>query len=197
MSPAEWSDILENALTEHVLWEALLIFCAAYVVGALLMLPAWIFPLAAGAAFGTKWGIAASVVASGIANVCAFLITKHALPEKLEKKMRARDVFKAVDGAVKKEPFKVVALLRLSPVLPSGLKSYFLGLTCVRLLPYFVASAIGMLPGIALKAWVGDAGRDVLSAGGPMKWAVLAGGIVATVVLTWTIGKMARKRLGF
>ena len=197
MNPAEWSDMLQSALEGHVFWQSLLIFGAAYVVGTLLVLPAWIFPVAAGAAFGWRWGIAASVLSSTLASQVAFLVTRHVLPDRIERAMRKREVFKAVDGAVRKEPFKVVALLRLSPLLPSGLKSYFLGLTCVGPATYAAASALGMLPGLALKAWVGDAGRDVLAHGTPMHWVVLAVGLGATVAVTWSVGRLARRRLGF
>ena len=62
MSPADWSDTLTAALEGHAFWIALLIFLGATVVGTLLMVPAWIFPLAAGAAFGWTWGTLVSMV---------------------------------------------------------------------------------------------------------------------------------------
>jgi uncharacterized membrane protein YdjX (TVP38/TMEM64 family) len=197
MNPAEWSDWLTQVLEQRALWQALLVFCAAYVVGTLFMLPAWIFPIAAGAAFGLFWGTAVSVVSAAIASQAAFLLTRYVVRGRVERAAKKSETFAAVDKAVKKEPFKVVALLRLSPVLPSGLKSYFLGLTCVRPMPYALASSLGMLPGVALKAWVGSAGRDVLADGGPTKWAVLGLGLAATIGLTWVISRMARRRLGF
>ena len=40
--------------------------------------------------------------------------------------------FKAIDRAIGKESFKVVTLLRLSPLLPLALSNYFYGITrCV------------------------------------------------------------------
>ena len=196
MNPAEWSDALAALMQEHALWQSLLIFLAAAVAGTLLMLPAWIFPVAAGAAFGWAWGTTISLAASAVAAQAAFLITRHVLRGKVEKRAKKLDTFAAVDKAVKKEPFKVVALLRLSPVLPSGLKSYFLGLTCIRPLPYALASAVGVLPGTALKAWIGAAGREVVSGGGPMKWALLGVGVAATLGATYFVSRFARRRLG-
>lgn len=196
MNAAEWSDSLTLLLEQHALWQSLLIFLAAAVVGTMLMLPAWIFPVAAGAAFGWMWGTTVSVIASAVAAQAAFMLTRHVLRTKVERRARKIETFAAVDKAVRKEPFKVVALLRLSPVLPSGLKSYFLGLTCIRPLPYALASALGALPGTALKAWVGAAGREVLSGGGPMKWALLGAGVLATVGATLFVGRFARRRIG-
>ena len=117
----------------------------------LLVMPAWVFTIAAGAVFGF--------------------------------------------AAVGKDGWKIVALLRMSPVMPSGLKSYFLGLTRVRLVDYFTASLAGMFPGIALKVYVGAAGRGALTEGGPLNWAMLAIGVGATLALALVLGRYARKRL--
>jgi uncharacterized membrane protein YdjX (TVP38/TMEM64 family) len=108
---------------------------------------------------------------------------------------RRYDAFKAVDAAVAKEPRKVVALLRMSPVLPSGLKSYFLGLTKARLADYTLASAAGMLPGIALKTYIGAAGRGALAEGGMLNWTIFALGIAATVALALVVGRRVKRKL--
>ena len=114
--------------------------------------------------------------------------------ERIERAAKRNKSFAAVDKAVRREPWKVVALLRLSPVLPSGLKSYFLGLTCVDAVAYTTASALGMLPGLALKVYIGDTGRAALS-GGPVKWAMLAAGIAATIAMALIVSRAVRKRL--
>ena len=55
--------------------------------------------------------------------------------------------FKVIDKAIGKQGFKVVTLLRLSPLLPLALSNYFYGLTSVDLPSYVTASWLGMLPG--------------------------------------------------
>jgi uncharacterized membrane protein YdjX (TVP38/TMEM64 family) len=192
----DWTDSLERTLEDVGLVRGLLIFCAAYVVGTLLLVPAWIFPIAAGAAFGWGWGIVGAIASSTIAALAAFLIGRYVVRGHVERAAKRNETFAAVDKAVRKEPWKVVALLRLSPVLPSGLKSYFLGLTCVKTVEYTVASAAGMLPGLALKVWLGHAGRDAFGGGGPLKWALLALGIAAMVTMALVVSRAARKRLG-
>jgi uncharacterized membrane protein YdjX (TVP38/TMEM64 family) len=192
----EWDEAFERSLHYHSVFVSVAIFGAAYVVGTLIMLPAWIFPVAAGAAFGFWWGLMAAVVSSVIAALAAFVIGRFILRERIERVARRDEMFKAVAKAVERDPVKVIALLRMSPVLPSGLKSYFLGLTAVETMQYLVASALGMLPGNVLKVWVGSAGRDALSDGEPMKWALLGLGAAATVGVAFIIGRIARKRLG-
>jgi uncharacterized membrane protein YdjX (TVP38/TMEM64 family) len=110
---------------------------------------------------------------------------------------RRNKLFKAVDAAVAKEGFKVVALVRLSPVLPSGMKSYFLGLTRARLVEYASASALAMLPGVFLKVYIGSVGRGALAEGGVLNWTLFAAGVVATILLTLLVGRKARRVLKF
>jgi uncharacterized membrane protein YdjX (TVP38/TMEM64 family) len=194
---AGWADHLEDSLEQRGLLQGVLVFSAATVVGTLLMVPAWIFPVAAGAAFGFGWGLAAAVAAQALAAQCAFLVTRHVLRARIERAAKRNKSFKAVDQAVRKDPWKVVALLRLAPVLPSGLKSYFLGLTAVGPVDYATASAVGTLPGVALKVYVGSAGRDALASGGVLQWSVLAVGAAATIAIGIFVGRFARRRLGF
>lgn len=192
-----WADSLEDTLEARGLFTGMLVFCAASLVGTLLLVPAWIFPIAGGAAFGFGWGFLASILAQALAAQCAFLLTRYVLRARMERAAKRYETFAAVDKAVKREPRKVVALLRLSPVLPSGLKSYFLGLTCVNALDYAAASTLAMMPTLALKVYVGAAGRDALSSGGPLEWAVLGVGIAATVAIGLFVGKYAKRTLGF
>ena len=188
-------EALEGVLERLGLVQGLLVFCALSVVGTLLLIPAWIFPVAAGAVFGFGWGLAVAVVAAGLAALAAFLAARFVFRDRIERLAKREEAFAAVDRAVKRDPWKVVALLRLSPVLPSALKSYLLGITRVDPLPYVLASMLGMFPGLAVKVLVGHAGRDALSAGGPLKWSLLAVGIAATIAMAYFVGRSARRRL--
>jgi uncharacterized membrane protein YdjX (TVP38/TMEM64 family) len=86
----------------------------------------------------------------------------------------------------------------MSPVLPSPMKSYFLGLTCVDLATYAWASLLGAFPGLALKVYLGAAGRDVLSGEASLaKWIVLGGGLAATVAFAVVASRFAKRRLAF
>jgi hypothetical protein len=116
--------------------------------------------------FGFAWGLAAALAASVAASLAAFLVGRYVIHDRIGRAARRDPSFAAVDAAVARDPFKVVALLRLSPVFPSALKSYFLGLTRIDAVAYTTASALGMLPGLAVKVYLGDAGRGALAGGG-------------------------------
>jgi uncharacterized membrane protein YdjX (TVP38/TMEM64 family) len=197
MAPLEdWSERLESALAGMGFSAGLLAFMAVSVIAGLALAPAWIFAVAAGAVFGMGWGFAAALASTFAAALAAFLLARYVARGWFERAARRSAVFKSVNAAVAKDGWRVVALLRLSPVLPSGVKSYFLGLTHVRLLDYATASLAGMLPGTLLKVYIGSAGRGALSEGGLLNWSVFLLGAAATVGLALLVGRQARKKLG-
>jgi uncharacterized membrane protein YdjX (TVP38/TMEM64 family) len=58
-----------------------------------------------------------------------------------------------------------------------------------------IASAAGMLPGIALRVYIGTAGRGALVEGGALNWSAFVLGIAATAALAWLLGQRVRERL--
>ena len=191
---ADWSVAFEEKLEEVGLVTGIAIFVATNVAANLLMVPAWVFPVAAGAAFGFGWGFAAATGAALVAAIVAFLASRHLLRGRLEKHVRGHPTFKAFEKAVSGDGWKVVALMRLSPLFTSGMKSYFFGLTRIRLATYASATLAGMLPGLALKVFIGAAGRDALERG-PFGWAMLGAGIVATIAAAVIVRKLTLRRM--
>ena len=191
----DWSFEFEQSLEHMGFARALLIYSAVTITGTLLLVPAWIFPLVAGAAFGVGWGLAAALASTLAAAVLAFLAARYVLRKPVERAAKRSRRFTAVDRAVAREAWKIVALVRMSPVLPSGLKSYFFGITRVRIADYASASLAGMLPGVALKVYVGSFGRLALADGGPLNWTLFGAGLVAMVALGVLITRIAVKAL--
>jgi undecaprenyl-diphosphatase len=191
----DWSQKLSGAIAEMDLVAGLLVFWAVSVTAALLLVPQWIVAVAAGAVFGFGWGLPAALVSAWSSMLIAFVVARYILRRRIERRARKYATFKAVDAAVAKEGWKVVALMRMSPLMPTGIKSYFLGLTRVPLAEYAAASAAGMLPGILLKVYIGAAGRGAISEGGALNWSLFALGIAATIMLAVLFGREARKRL--
>lgn len=189
----DWSEKFEAALARMDLATGLAVFCAVSAIAMLLLLPGWIFAIAAGAVFGLAWGLAAALASALSSALAAFVLARHVMRRPFERAARRHPRFKAMDAAVAKEGWKVVALMRMSPVMPSGLKSYFLGLTRLTLADYAAGSAAGMFPGIALKVYIGAAGRGAFSEGGALNWSLFAGGIAATICVAFLIHRRTRK----
>jgi undecaprenyl-diphosphatase len=190
-----WSERFEDVVERMDMVTGLVVFCAVSIVAGLLLVPVWIFAIAAGAVFGFGWGLAVAMTSSLASALAAFLLARYVLRRPLQRVARRNAAFKAMDAAVAKDGWKVVALLRVSPVMPAGLKSYFLGLTGVSVADYLTASMAGMFPAMLLKVYVGDAGRSAFSEGGPLKWALFAAGLGATVALALLLGRRARNKL--
>lgn len=174
-----------------------ILFAFVYVVASLLFVPASALTLAAGAVFGLGWGLLLVSFASTVTAACAFLIARHIAREKLERWARKHDRFAALDRAIGEGNWKIVVLLRLSPIIPFNLSNYLFGLTKLDFWPYVLASWIGMLPGTFVYVYLGSLGAAGVSGGkkSPLQWTLLGVGLVASVVAVIWVGRMARGKI--
>src|SRR5260370_10964301 len=166
------------------------VFILGYAAATVAFAPGAVLTLAAGALFGLFYGTIYTLAGATLGASLAFLVARYVARRAVERRIAANRRFQAIDRAVGREGFKIVALLRLSPVFPFNLLNYALGLTRVRFLDYFAASA-AMLPGTLLYVYYGKAAGSLASAfagggapaaGGQSKtasWALLAVGLPA------------------
>lgn len=174
------------------------IFIAAYALATVLFLPGWIFTVAAGLVFGVLGGTAVALTGAIIGSTLAFLCGRYLVRQRVESATKGNKKFEAIDQAIGEEGWKIVGLLRLSPIVPFNLSNYFYGVTAVGFWPYLLASAVGMMPGTLLYAYLGGAGKAGLDGGGeqsPLKWVLLGVGLLATVVVTVFVSRTAKKAL--
>jgi uncharacterized membrane protein YdjX (TVP38/TMEM64 family) len=177
------------------------LLAGAFIVACVLFLPGSILTLGAGFLFGIVRGAIAVSIGSVLGATAAFLLGRTLLRGWLEKRMAAYPRFQAIDRAIGKEGFKIVLLLRLSPVFPFNLLNFALGLTNVRLRQYVVASWIGMLPGTLMYVYLGSALKNLadVAAGAPKGGApqtlFFVAGLVMTLVATVVITRVARRAL--
>ena len=61
---------------------------------------------------------------------------------------------KAVDNGLGNHGFKLITLMRLTPLIPFNAFNYAIALTKVKLKHYILGS-VGMIPGTALFVWIG------------------------------------------
>lgn len=132
------------------------LFFVAYVLATVLVLPGSILTLASGFVYGPVWGLVLASPASVAGATCAFVLGRTVLRGWAERKVAGSHRARAIDAAVAREGFRLVLLLRLSPVFPFSILNYVLSLSNVRLRTYVVASFIGMLPATALYVYLGS-----------------------------------------
>lgn len=172
-----------------------------YVVACLLLIPGSLLTLGAGFLFGVVWGTITVSVGSTLGAMAAFLVGRTLARGWIEQRVAGHPKFRAIDGAVGQQGFKIVLLARLSPLFPFNLLNFAFGLTGVSLLQYVVASWIGMLPGTLMYVYLGSAAKSLaqLAAGrvegGWGQQALFGVGLLVTVIVTVFVTRIARKAL--
>ena len=172
-------------------------FLAVYIAGALLFIPVSIFAIGAAAAFSFWEASFLTLLASNIAAILAFLIGRHWLRGFVIRRLKAHPGFEAVREAVAPDGWKLVLLLRLTPIFPFGLLNYGLAITDVRLSDYVWGTMLGMIPANFAFMYLAYSATGLARAGKrtPLEWAMAALGIVASVAAIWVISRRAKKVL--
>jgi len=177
------------------------VFILGYAVAAVAFIPGSLLTLAAGAIFGLAKGTVYTLIGATLGASAAFLVARYGARRAIEKRIAGNARFAAIDRAVGREGFKIVALLRLSPIFPFNLLNYSLGLTKVSFLQYLAAS-IAMLPGTLLYVYYGKAAGSLAALAGGAKtekgtasWVLLGIGLAATILVTTFVTRLAGKAL--
>lgn len=185
---AEWLAGTESWVRENPVLGA-----ASYVVlttlAAVLLLPGWVPMALAGLLFGLLPGIAYGAVGITCGATAAMVAGRTLARPWVATRIEGNRKLAALDEALEEQSFLIVFLTRVAMVLPFNLLNFAYGLTRVGLPTYVGATALGMLPIVALYAYLGtlaaDIGAlldgDVKPAGG--WWVVLIGGIAITIVI--------------
>ncbi len=174
-------------------------FIGGYALATVAFVPGSLLTLAAGAIFGLARGTLLVLVAATLGASLAFLLGRYAARGPVERLLAGDPRFAAVDRAVGAEGWRIVLLLRLSPLVPFNLLNYALGLTRVRFADYLVAS-IGMVPGTLLYVYYGKVAGDLAGLAAGVRhdagyYAVLALGLLATVAATVLVARTASRAL--
>jgi uncharacterized membrane protein YdjX (TVP38/TMEM64 family) len=179
-----------------------LLFATVYVVAAVFFLPGAVLTLGAGFAYGPVLGVLIVSPVSVLAASVAFLVGRFVAREWIGRRIAGDPRFAAIDDAIANDGFRIVMLLRLSPLFPFSLLNYALGLTKVSFRDYVVASWIGMLPATVLYVYLGSlvtnlgdltGGRTASGSGAAQ--ALYWVGLVATVLIAVVATRTARRAL--
>ncbi len=172
-------------------------FLLAYVAVTALSLPgAAIMTLAAGAIFGLWLGTLIVSFASAIGAALAFLSARYVLRDWV--KAHFPKAVAGIDRGVEKDGKFYLLTLRLIPVFPFFLVNLAMGLTAMRLIPYFIVSQIGMLPGTVVYVNAGTQLAKVESAGDILSPALLGSFVLLglfPLIAKWAIAWWKRRKV--
>ncbi|XP_022866747.1 uncharacterized protein LOC111386512 [Olea europaea var. sylvestris] len=175
------------------------LFVAVYAGLEILAIPAIPLTMSAGLLFGSVTGTILVSISGTVAASVAFLIARYFARERILKLVEGNKKFLAIDKAIGENGFRVVTLLRLSPLLPFSLGNYLYGLTSVKFVPYVLGSWLGMLPGSWAYVSAGAFGRaiiqeesDIRLLGGNNQLLTLGIGLLVTAVAATYVTRLAK-----
>ena len=177
---------LSNWATQHF-WFAFATFFGVYVVVTALSIPgASIMTLAAGAVFGLATGTLIVSFASSVGATLAMLASRFLLRDAIQRRFGERLL--AINEGIERDGVFYLLTLRLVPVFPFFLVNLLMGLTPIRIVPFYLVSQIGMLP--ATIAYV-YAGTQLASIRSPAD--VLSPGLIGAFVVLGLLPLVMRK----
>lgn len=163
-----------------------LLYAAAFVPAALLLLPSAPLALGAGRAFGPVAGTLVAVLGTALGATVAFeagrLVGGRGLRGWLHRSRRLSPFGRALEHAGP----EVVFWLRLSPLVPFYLLNYAFGTTGLRSRDYAAATVLALVPSCSVYAILGSlvfSPEDWTSAGAAAyRWAALGAAVLLSVV---------------
>lgn len=169
-------------------------FFCVYVLAECLALPATPLTLSAGYLFGLPLGCAVALAGGTVAAGIGFLLSRTLLRPQIEELAAGNENFQNINRAVEREGFKIILLLRLSPLLPFALSNYVYGLSNAGFLDFILATALGFAPGTCAYVYLATTARSVLGGTGEgQPWYVYAVGIAVTIGLLKVVSDIAKQ----
>lgn len=101
---------------------SMLVFTALFGAAVVLLVPGMLLSIGSGAAFGLMAGCVVAWLGTVLGQVGAFLLGRYLLRDVVVNYLEKRvPHFKSVDASISEDGWRLVVLLRLSPVLPYNL----------------------------------------------------------------------------
>ncbi len=156
-------DVLSAWVTEYGVI-AILIFMIAYILVVAFSLPGGaVMTIAGGFLFGWIAASIAIVIAATIGATLLFLAAKTALGDSL--RARAGKSIQKMEAGFRENAFHYLLVLRLIPIFPFFLVNLVPAFLGVTLRTYVIATFIGIIPGTAVYASVGNGLGEIFDRG--------------------------------
>ena len=201
LAPLEaWGALLEDWARTRPL-QAGLLFVLSTTLCAVLFLPGSVIAMLAGYLFGLWLGSALALVAMTLGGCAAFVAGRWIVRDWVQKRLANNSTLGRLERAVQSRAFTIVALTRLSLVMPYNVLNYGFAATGVGFGHYALATLVGMVPAAGLWTYVGTLAKSIGAiAAGEVDPAlpggvVLAIGLVVLVALVAIVHRAARRAL--
>lgn len=142
-----------KAFADTHLIQALIGFFILYVLVVALSIPAAAVLTLGGAALFGWAALPVIILAASIGAVLVFMLARTLLREVLQ--TRVSHWIEGVESGFRKSPVRWCLTMRLIPVMPFWAANIIPALLGMRVLPFFYATAVGILPGTAIYVGLG------------------------------------------
>lgn len=161
------------------------------------ILPASSAAFASGALYGIWKGFLLSAIATLIGAFISFYLSRSIFRSYIEKLLKRSTRMQKLDHLLNLDGWKLVCLLRISPIMPFALTSYALGLTSISIRAYLTGT-LASLPALFGYVVMGHiASTEVTSLQtqhiASIKHLLLAVAFIGTGILVWHLGKIINK----
>jgi uncharacterized membrane protein YdjX (TVP38/TMEM64 family) len=168
-----------------------LAFVAAYTVLQPFGVPGTIFVVAAPLIWPWQTAFVLSMAGTMSASVVGFAFARFVAKEWVSARIPAR--LRKYDAALERNAFQTVVLLRLVLWMPQVLHSFF-GVSKVSFWTHFWGSLFGYVPPLLLVSYLGGEMFDASGAMQPGAWPILAGLLIASLLIVVLARAYARRR---
>jgi uncharacterized membrane protein YdjX (TVP38/TMEM64 family) len=161
------------------------------------LLPTYSQAILAGFAFGVAWGFPAALLGFGGASIIGYFVAGRVARKRVESEIHNHPKAEIVRDAFIRHGFArallILTLLRVPPNSPFALMNYVMSVSGVKLVPFLIATVVGMAPRTFAAVWIGSQVSSWDEVEKP-KWLII-GGIVLAVVILIGLGQLANKAI--
>ena len=183
--------VLAQTLVEMGAW-GYLAFILAYAMLQPFGVPGTIFIVAAPLIWPWQPAFALSMIGTLCASVVGFSFARFVAKDWVEARIPAR--LRKYDDSLERSAFQTVAVLRLIFWMQPVLHSFF-GISKVGFWTHFWGSFVGYVPPLLLVSYLGTRMFDATGTMQPGAWRILAGLIVASLLVAAFVRAYERRRL--
>ncbi|MFF3838419.1 TVP38/TMEM64 family protein [Streptomyces sp. NPDC001930] len=163
---------------------AVMLFGLAYGVCTAAFVPRPVLNLAAGALFGSAFGLTAAVAGTVLGAGMSFTLGRYLGQEALRPMLRGRWLT-AADGQLSRHGFRSMLAIRLFPGVPFAAANYCAAVSRMGYVPFLVATALGTVPNTAAYVVAGAQAGEPGSPAFLISAGFIALSAVAAAVVAW------------
>ena len=174
---------------------AVLAYIIAYALNTVSIIPSIAaLSLTAGLAFGEVWGALYLMIGAMIGTTATFMISRYFGRNLIEKMLKGK--FKDLDKKLANNGFMTILFFRVIPLVPYEVLNYAGGLSRIKFKDYFLATFLGLIPGVIVSAFFGGSLGEIKSFKDifALKF-LIAIGLMIGIIVVPAIYQIVRKRI--